>query len=127
VREHSCFSFDTGRSHQPVGRMAPRKLKDVLSYIEDHLHTDLSLQEVAGVAGLSVSHFKAMFREAVGMPTHQYVIRRRVEHAAELLRHSDLPISQVALESGFAHQSHLAIHTRRILGRSPRQVRHAAD
>ncbi|GJJ04423.1 hypothetical protein RugamoR64_49610 [Duganella rhizosphaerae] len=53
-------------------------------------------------------HFSALFRHTLGMPAHQYVVRRRVERAHALLLHSKLSLSQVALDVGFAHQSHLA-------------------
>jgi AraC family transcriptional regulator len=105
------------------GGFSTRKLKQVLSYIEDNLSEDLSLQAIADVAGLSVSHCKVLFRKTVGMPVHQYVIRRRVDRAAALLRKGDLPVSQVALETGFSHQSHLAAHMKRVLGISPRTLR----
>lgn len=105
------------------GGFSTRKLKQVLSYIEDNLSEDLSLQAIADVAGLSVSHCKVLFRKTVGMPVHQYVIRRRVDRAAALLRRGNLPVSQVALETGFSHQSHLAAHMRRVLGVSPKTLR----
>jgi AraC family transcriptional regulator len=105
------------------GRMSPRTLRNVLSFIEENLSQDLSLREVAQVAALSVSHFKVLFRESVGQSVHRYLIRRRVERAAELLRERTLPIGQVALEVGFCHQSHLAMHMRKLLGVSPSQVR----
>jgi AraC family transcriptional regulator len=104
------------------GHITGARLRRVLAYIEDNLGQDLSLSEIASVAELSVSHFKASFREAMGLPAHQYVIRRRVEHAKKLLREGKLPISQVALEAGFAHQSHLAKHVRRLTGVSPRSL-----
>jgi AraC family transcriptional regulator len=105
------------------GRMAGARLRRVLAYVEDNLEKDLSLPEIAAVAELSVSHFKESFRETIGLPVHQYVIRRRVEHAKRLLREGKLSISQVALEAGFAHQSHLARHMRRLAGVSPRRMR----
>jgi methylphosphotriester-DNA--protein-cysteine methyltransferase len=61
-------------------------------------------------------------RKATGMPVHQYVIRRCVERAALLLREGKLPISQIAMELGFAHQSHLAMHMKRLLSVSPSHV-----
>jgi AraC family transcriptional regulator len=94
-------------------------LKRVLSYIEDHLAQDLSLKEIAEVAGISVSHVKTTFRESIGLPVHQYVIERRVDRAHAMLREGKLPISQIAADTGFAHQSHLSYHVRRILGVSP--------
>jgi AraC family transcriptional regulator len=106
--------------------MPPRRLKEVLGYVEDHLSRSLGLAELAGVAGLSTSHFKSVFQKTVGLPPHQYVIRRRVERAVVLLREGDMPIARVALDTGFCHQSHLAMHMQRVLGLSPRDVRERA-
>jgi AraC family transcriptional regulator len=95
------------------------RLKNVIAYVEDNLSQDLSLKELAAIAGVSVSHIKTTFREAVGVPVHQYVIQRRVDRAQVLLREGKLPISRIAAETGFSHQSHLSYHVRRLLGVSP--------
>ncbi|KYF72421.1 hypothetical protein BE15_48030 [Sorangium cellulosum] len=50
---------------------------------------------------------------------HEYVVQRRVERARALLLRGDLPASQVAIEAGFAHQSHMARCMRRVLGVTP--------
>jgi len=103
--------------------MSGRRLRGVLSYVEDNLGRELSLKEIADTAGLSVSHCNTAFRKSIGMPIHQYVIRRRVERAKTLLREGEMSISQIAIEAGFAHQSHLAYHVRRLLGVSPMSLR----
>jgi AraC family transcriptional regulator len=104
------------------GGMSGHRLKQVISYIEDNLGQDLSLKQVAHLAGMSVSHCKTVFRNSVGQSIHQYVIQRRVERAKSLLREGERSISEIALETGFAHQSHLAYHMRRVLGVSPRSI-----
>jgi AraC family transcriptional regulator len=119
VRRHSSLAVEP---ENRTRRMSGRRLKDVLAYIEDNLSQDLSLSDIAGVAGLSVSHFKSLFRESVGLPAHQYLIRRRVERAKSLLGEGKMSISQIAFETGFAHQSHLARHMRRLLGVSPKAL-----
>jgi AraC family transcriptional regulator len=120
VRNHSS----SARAPRVMKAAMPgRKLKAILGYIEDNLGRDLGIEEIAGVAGLSVSHFKTLFRKSLGMPPHQYLIRRRVERAAMQLHNGRAPIGQIALENGFCHQSHLALHTRRVLGVSPREFR----
>jgi AraC family transcriptional regulator len=101
------------------GGLGGQRLKQVIAYIEDNLSHDLSLKEIADIAGVSVSHIKTTFRESVGLPVHQYVIQRRVDRAQMMLREGKLPISRIAAETGFAHQSHLSYHVRRILGVSP--------
>jgi len=122
VRNHSSLA----RASRAVKAAMPgRKLKAILGFIEDNLGRDLGLSEIADSAGLSVSHFKTLFRRSLGMPPHQYLIRRRVERAAMQLRKGSMPIGQIALENGFCHQSHLALHTRRVLGLTPQELRDA--
>jgi AraC family transcriptional regulator len=102
--------------------LSPRQRRRVLDFIESNLTRELSLLEIATVADISVSHLKTVFRQALGMPVHQYVIHRRVERAKALLLAGTMPASQVAVETGFAHQSHMAYCMRRVLGVTPRAL-----
>ncbi|HEY5805140.1 MAG TPA: AraC family transcriptional regulator [Lysobacter sp.] len=105
------------RSAQEVDRGLPRQqLLRVTDHIEAHLEHDLSLARLADIAGISASHLKTQFKRATGLPVHAYVVRRRVERARHLLSRRDLPVSQIALEAGFAHQSHMVRSLRRVLG-----------
>jgi AraC family transcriptional regulator len=94
----------------------------LVEFVESHLDQSLTLTELAALAGLSVPHFKVLFRETFGMPVHQYVVQRRVERARALLLQGALSASQVALETGFAHQSHMAHWMNRLLGVTPREL-----
>ncbi len=109
------------RQERVKGGFSHPKIKQVLAFIEENLSNNLCLAAIATEAGVSLSHCKALFRQSVGMPIHQYVIRRRVERAVWLMREGKLSLSQIALESGFAHQGHLAMHMRRMLGVSPKE------
>jgi len=105
------------------GRALPaRRLRHVLEFIETHLDGDLTLAELASVAGVSRSYFKPLFRQAVGMPAHRFVLERRVERARVLLLEGKMSRTEVALEAGFTHSSHMARCMRRVLGLSPAQV-----
>ncbi|MCI0388760.1 MAG: AraC family transcriptional regulator [Acidobacteria bacterium] len=108
---------------RPYKRLSDRRLRQVVDYIEANLAENISLGDLAAVVGLSVSHFKVLFREATGFSPHQYLIRRRVERARILLGEGELSISQIATETGFAHQSHLSRHMQRVLGVSPKLLR----
>jgi len=100
-----------------------RRLKQVLSFIEDQLAEELSLEQIAAVAGVSASHLNTLFRISMGVPVHQYLIRRRVERAKTLLMQDGLSMAEIALAAGFAHQSHMARHMRRVLGVPPRAMK----
>lgn len=107
----------------PARALPAWRLRHVIDYIDAHLDQDLTLAELAAVAGFSPSHFKALFRQATGTPVHRFVLERRVERARLHLLEGRLGITEVALETGFAHPSHMARWMRRLLGLSPSQVR----
>jgi AraC family transcriptional regulator len=113
-----------GGAPSPAARagLPARTLRRVTEYVEENLAERLTLAQTAALAGLSVSHFKAGFRRAAGMPFHQYVLRRRIDRAAALLREGGTSISQAAQATGFCHASHLAARMRRLLGVRPRQL-----
>lgn len=102
--------------------LSSRQQRRLAEFIEEHIDQSLSLADLAVVAGLSVSHLKPLFRASFGMPVHHYVLTRRVERARLLLLAADMPLAQVALASGFAHQSHMAHWMRRILGLTPGMI-----
>lgn len=118
----SAYSSRTPRAIVQRGGLG-RRYKQTLAFIEDHLADDLSLPRVASIAGVSSSHFKTLFRESAGVPLHQYVMQRRIDRAKDLLMQGHLSIAEIALATGFSHQSHLARHMRRSVGLSPRAVK----
>jgi AraC family transcriptional regulator len=114
---HLLRSF---RAPAPARRgLSAAQLKSIRDYIEEHLDRDLSLATLAEVAGVSASHLKSAFRRSTGLPVHEYVVQRRVERAKQLLTQGKLPASEIALEAGFSHQSHMARCMRRVLGLTP--------
>ncbi|ACC72330.1 AraC family transcriptional regulator [Paraburkholderia phymatum] len=102
--------------------LSSRAAARVIDYIDAHLDGRLTLTELAALVELSVPHFKVLFRETMGVPLHRYVVQRRVERARELLLQGRSNASQVALEAGFAHQSHMAHWMKRLLGVTPREL-----
>ena len=98
------------------------RLRRVIEYIEAHLAEDLTLPELAAVAGYSLSHFKPLFRHATGLPAHRFVMERRVERARLRLLEGKLSLTAVAAEAGFAHAGHMARCMRRLLGATPSQI-----
>jgi AraC family transcriptional regulator len=105
------------------GGLAPAQLRRVMEYINAHLSEELSLAELAEVAGLSPHHFGEAFKTATGMPPHRYVIEKRVERVRELLRDPERPIVDIAHAVGFSNQSHLTLNFRRLTGLTPAKFR----
>ncbi len=103
--------------------LSQRSLARVVECIEARLGDDLSLRDLAEVAGISPSHFLTLFKRSTGLPPHQYLVEKRIEKAKTLLLQTDLQIAAIAARTGFADQSHLTRLMRRHLGLTPRLVR----
>jgi len=99
-------------------------MQQALAFIDSHLGDEhLTLPDIAEALGVSPHHFAHVFRQAVGVAPHQYVIRRRVERARELLDTTDLTIVEIALSVGCAHQSHFSALFHRATGLTPHSYR----
>lgn len=105
------------------GGLAKHLRQRVEEYVEARLDQPLTLAELAGVAGLSEYHFARMFKRSSGQAPHQYVLSRRLARANDLLRHSQLPIAQIAATCGFSSQSHLTRRFRAAYGTTPGALR----
>lgn len=123
VRLIALQSRGRAASPAPARALPAWRLRHVIEYVDAHLDQDLTLAELAAVAQFSQSHFKALFKQAVGMPVHRFVLERRVERARLRLLEGHSSITEIALEAGFAHPSHMARCMRRLLGLSPSQIR----
>jgi len=99
--------------------LPPRVLRRVQEYIDSHLSEDLELEQLALIARLSLHHFARAFKTSVGVPPHQFVLRRRLNLARDLLTSTDRPIADIAIAAGFSDQSHLARHFRQSFVVSP--------
>jgi AraC family transcriptional regulator len=110
----------------PVRALPAWQLRAVQDYIEANLDQDLRLGELAAVAGFSISHFKELFRHAAGMPVHRFVLVRRVERARQLLQEGRLSNTEIALEAGFSHPSHMARCIWQIVGQRPADLRNVS-
>jgi AraC family transcriptional regulator len=107
---------------KPMRALPAWRLRNVIEYIEAHLDEDLTLAELANVAGFSLSHFKSLFRQSVGLPVHRFVLERRVERARLRVLEGEKSLTEIALETGFAHPSHMARCMRRVVGMSPSEI-----
>lgn len=100
----------------------PLLLGKALDFMREHLHRDISRDEVARHAGISPSHFSRLIKERTGRSFTELLRQCRVDLACELL-HSDETLAGVAVASGFCDQSHFTKVFQDAKGLTPRQFR----
>jgi AraC family transcriptional regulator len=117
------------RSHeqQSVDGLQRWRLKRVFAYIDEHIAEAISLADLAQTANLSRMYFAARFRAATGLRPHDYILRRRIDRAKELLVQGDASLVQIALDVGFQTQAHFTTVFKRFVGTTPGRWRAASE
>ncbi|AYF86399.1 helix-turn-helix transcriptional regulator [Pseudomonas sp. JS3066] len=99
------------------------KLKRVVGSMENGLHLEFSLGDLALEAGMSDYHFSRLFKKATGHPPSQYFIRMRMAKARQLLTETELSIIDIGMEVGYSSPSHFSQVFRHHVGLTPSQYR----
>jgi AraC family transcriptional regulator len=111
-------------SHEASNRaldsgLARWQLKRVLEFLEANLAGDIGLDELAQLVGLSQSQFARAFKISTGLPPYQWCLRNRVKRAQEMLLNGNDSLPDIAMQNGFADQSHFTKTFRRVTGTTP--------
>jgi AraC family transcriptional regulator len=115
---------DVPVSARPVkGRLPGAVLRNVVDYVAEQPNSELSLSKLAALAHLSPYHFARLFKETTGQTVHGYVLEQRLLRSRYLLLASRLPISYIAMEMGFADESHFVRCFKELFGVTPGIVR----
>ena len=112
-------------SSRQYGRQGLRswELQKIDDYVDGNMEETISLLNLASVVGLSRMHFASQFRHSTGIRPHEYVLRRRIFRAQQLLRRPTSNVLDTALTVGFETQSHFSTVFKRIIGETPARWR----
>lgn len=118
---------DRGRHAQPASQagLGPGTLQSLLSHIDRNLAEHLTVAQLAAQVRLSKSYFSRSFHRALGETPHAFLMRRRIEHAMNLIGTTSLSLAEVAAECGLSDQPHLTRCFIRHLGMTPGRWRSA--
>jgi AraC family transcriptional regulator len=113
--------------HPPPARDVPDRGRWLLAwqahkvrdYIDSHITGPILVADLCALIQRSEAHFSRSFKGAFGESPHSFVIRRRVELAAQCMLTTDASLSDIASRCGFADQAHLCRHFRRSVGQTP--------
>jgi AraC family transcriptional regulator len=107
-----------------VGGLSQQQLQVMFDYIDASLDQNIKLIDLAAIVGLNVYYFCSLFKQSMAIAPYQYVLQQRMERAKRLLRsRKEVAISDIALQCGFANQSHFTKNFRRLVGTTPKVYR----
>lgn len=121
----AAYSTTKRKLKLPKGRLSAKQLKQVVSYCDDNMDNDPSLDILSRAVNLSSFHFAHIFRNTTGVSPHQYLLKRRIERAIQLLCQRKLSMTQIAHTLGFTDQAHFCRVFKKATAYSPKhfQVR----
>ena len=105
---------------QPAQGLSRWQLRQAMDYLEAHMMQDMSLEEMARLARLSQSQFARLFKISTGMPPYKWSLDARIKRAQEFLLLGKESISAIAIQTGFADQSHFTKTFRRATEATPK-------
>src|ERR1700753_3572919 len=95
----------------------------VCEHIRSNLAADIEVAELAGLVRLSPHYFSLVFRQAVGVTPHQYILQARISEACRLLTAGGMTLAELATHLGFSDQSHFSRTFRKVTGTTPGSFR----
>lgn len=101
------------------------RVGNVIGALENDFAKDWKLGDLLKIAHMSRSNLMRVFRKATGQPPIEYLVRLRIQRAMELLRGTDLSVTEIALEVGFNDSNYFTRSFRKATSQSPRQYRQA--
>lgn len=101
------------------GGLAPWQKRRAAELLRENLDGRIRLADVARECGLSVSHFARSFKVSFGASTHQWLMQQRIDRAKQLVMHTDMALTEIAIRSGFSDQAAFTHCFREYVGISP--------
>ncbi len=115
------------RSQSAAALGRHHKIRQAVRFINDNYRTDIRLDAVAAEAGMSSSHFSRTFKKVMGLPYQEYLNRRRITKAKELLRASPRSITEIAVSLGFSDPTGFGRIFKKLTGQTPSAYRRQSD
>ena len=104
-------------------RIDSRRMLRVMAFVRQHIERNFTVADLADVACMSPAHFARSFKATTGQCPHQFISQVRVTLAKNMLADHHLPISDIALSTGFSSQSNFSRAFRGATGMTPRDYR----
>jgi AraC family transcriptional regulator len=116
-------ALDPASNFLARGGLAPVVLRRICEHMAAHLHDNITLSELAVLAGVTPNHFAIAFKQSTGVAPHAWLRLRRIKRAKTLLRSGEHDVAKVALLVAYANQSSFGAAFRREMGLAPTRWR----
>lgn len=119
-------SKSTDTTAPAISKVQENRLKEMLLWIDNHLDNTITVSEIAAAANICTRECQRIFNQYLHCSPIEYLLRKRIFHATELISDTDLPLTDIALNCGFSSPSYFTKQFRCLMGCTPSNYRKIA-
>ncbi|WP_310557577.1 DNA-binding response regulator [Flavobacterium sp.] len=123
LNNYKYKKIDTIRSENPMEELTPKKMKQIVEYINANIHKKLDVELLLSITNWTKRHLSRIFMQYLNTTPHQYILNKRIEKASVLLKETDVPINEIAIELGFQNYSSFYSAFKRVTNETPESFR----
>lgn len=123
IHESMVFDFTDRMRVISTGEQLSPIIRQCLDYIYEHLHYKIEIRELADFAAVNPSHLARLFKAQMGISPSEYIIKKRIEAAANMLRYSEYSSVEIGYYLAFSSHSHFIKTFKRYMGITPGKYR----
>ena len=117
------FLIEICRSYKKRQSPSEHYIREACGYIEENFCRNISVSEIAAQIGLNRSYLQTLFKNVTGKTVLEYINTLRIEKACFIIKNTDLPVIDIALDCGFASRQHFLYVFKKTMGMTARQYR----
>ena len=111
--------IDRDQTHKPMPEQDRIQMREVMNYINEHFDNEIRLADLASIAHVSPAYFSTLFKRYNGLSPVEYIVRKRIQHAVELIRTTSMKLTDVAMVCGFNNSTNFYKAFRKVTGNTP--------
>lgn len=123
LNNYKYKKIDTIRGDNPIEELTPKKMKQIVEYINANIHKKLDVELLLSITNWTKRHLSRIFMQYLNTTPHQYILNKRIEKASALLKETDIPINEIASELGFQNYSSFYLAFKRVTNETPESFR----
>lgn len=123
LHESMVFDFADRMRMLGFGKQPTEIIRKAIDYIYENLHRKIEVQELAKYAGVTPTHFRRLFKEQMGITPSEYIVKKKIETAANMLHYSDYSATEIGYYLAFSTHSHFIKAFKKYMGITPRKYR----
>lgn len=123
LNNYKYKKIDTIRSENPIEELTPKKMKQIVEFINNNIDKKLDVELLLSITNWTKRHLARVFMQYLNISPHKYILNKKIDKATLMLKQTDVPINEIAIELGFQNYSSFYAAFKRVTNETPENFR----